>query len=78
VTSGVNFDDRVSTGPALRRAALAKKRRAKRRVLSGRQIKDATAVLLATIATVRSDSLLERRGFELPVLFALNIFREGL
>jgi len=26
---------------------------------------------------VRSDSLVERRGFELPVLFAPRIFREG-
>ena len=26
---------------------------------------------------VSSASLLERRGFELPVLFALRIFREG-
>jgi hypothetical protein len=27
---------------------------------------------------VRTDSLLEQRGFELPVLFALRIFRKGL
>ena len=34
--------------------------------------------VVQTGPAVRTDSLVERRGFELPVLFALRMFREGL